>query len=189
MRQALAGRQPIRAVGNHRPAERQQFLRGHVVLGVIGAPGADYEIGIRFVVSMVDRWKHRVLLFVRAFAGSGFLVVVGADQLPIERFTSPVVPPFAGDHGVMDGQSILLHVAGAATFLIALAQRHRLALHPGRIGQSALRRHPFRCWRAHRLNISARVLSLRHSRVVVLSHGHAPIPCHTPGLRQAILVG
>ena len=156
MRQALVARQPIRAVGNHRPAKRQKFLRCHVVLGVIGAPGADYEIGIRFVVSMVNRGKHRVLLFVRAFAGSGFLVVVGADQLPIERFTSPVVPPFAGDHGVMDGQSVLLDVACAAAFLIALAQGHRLALHPARIGQPALRRHPFRCWRAHRFKVRAR---------------------------------
>jgi len=69
----------MRTVGNDRPAERQQFLRGHVVLGVVGAPGADHEVGLRLVGSMVDRGKHRVLLFVRALAGSGFLVVVGAD--------------------------------------------------------------------------------------------------------------
>lgn len=138
--------------------------------------------------SVVDGGKHRVLLFVRTLPCSCFVVVVGADQLPIKRFAGPVVTPLAGQNGVMDGQSVLMDVAGAAAFLIALAERHRLALHPARIDQPAMRRHPFRCWGVHRLVITAQALSLRRTRMVVQSPTHDPCPRRAPGLRPTILL-
>jgi hypothetical protein len=51
--------------------------------------------------------KHRVLVVVCRLPRSGFVAVVSANQLPIERFIGPGVTPMAGQHGVMDSQSVL----------------------------------------------------------------------------------
>jgi hypothetical protein len=99
-----------------------------------------------------------------------------------------MVAAFAGQHGGMDRQPVLLHVASAAAFLIALAERHRLALHPARVAQPALLRHPPRGRGAHRLAITAQVWSLRRIRLVIPRPSHAPSPQRVHGLWTAILI-
>ena len=76
---------------DHSRTELQQLLGRHVVLGVIGAPSADHEVGFRLVAALINGGEHREALFAFAFARGGISVVVGADQLLGESFPGPVV--------------------------------------------------------------------------------------------------
>lgn len=121
---------PVGAVFQHGFAKRRQFQRGHVVLGVIGAPSADNEVRFRPVGMVIDGREHGVLLLVLPLAGGRLVAVVGPDQLPVEPLTGPVVTSFRYHHRLMNRKSVLLNIAGAATLLVPFAQGDGLALHP-----------------------------------------------------------
>ena len=67
-------------------AQGDEFRVAHVVLGIIGAPRADDEapcaIGLE---NVIDGGEERETKFIGGLAGLGLVVVVGADQRPIER--------------------------------------------------------------------------------------------------------
>lgn len=67
-------------------AQGDELGVAHVVLGIIGAPSADDEapcaIGFEHVI---DGRQQREAKFVGGLARLGLLIVVGADQRPIEH--------------------------------------------------------------------------------------------------------
>lgn len=90
---------------------------------------------------------------------------------------------------VVDGQSVLLHVAGAAAFLIA--RLHSVtALRCTQLGDDNLHGAGIHSGAGVLIGVmvSSPAMSLRHSRMVLRNHGDAPSLRHAHGLRSTSLL-
>lgn len=117
-------------------AQGDEFLVAHVVLGVIGAPRADDEApGAIGFEHMIDGGQEREALLVGGFAGLGLVVVVGADQRPIERLAGVEIMRAVIPDGLVNVGAILL--AGEVPFreplAIPLQMRRGLASEPAQV--------------------------------------------------------
>lgn len=118
-------------------AQGDEFGVAHVVLGIIGAPRADDEapcaVGFEHVI---DGGQEREAELVGGLTGLRLVVVVGADQRPIERLASvEIMRPVIAD-GLVDIGAIPF--AGEVEFgkppAIPLQMRGRLAPQPPEVG-------------------------------------------------------
>ena len=117
-------------------AQRDEFRVAHVVLGVVGPPSADDEapcvVGFEDVI---DGRQEREAEFVCGLPGLGLVVVVGADQRPIERLASVEIMRAVIANGLMDLQAVVFagEVEIGKPLAIPLHMRSRLAPQPTEI--------------------------------------------------------
>ena len=118
-------------------AQGDELGVAHVVLGVVGAPCADDEapcaVGFEH---MIDGGQEREAELVGGLAGLGLVIVVGADQRPIERLAGVEIMRAVIADGLVNVGAILL--AGEVEFgeplAIPLQMRRRLAPQPPDVG-------------------------------------------------------
>lgn len=148
-------------MGDDPSAKVDELGVAEVVFCIVGAPCADDEIPSTVGPgNMVDSGEHRKARLIDRAARPRFIVVISADERPIELFAGvEVVGAVIGDCGV-DCQSIVLasdRVFGALA--VAFDMRSRLAAEPAEVGFLLDTEHggdgvarsqlsAFGCWRA-----------------------------------------
>lgn len=118
-------------------AEGDELSVAHVVLSVVGAPRADDEapcaVGFEYVI---DGGQERKAELVSGLARLGLVIVVGADQRPIERLAGVEIMRAVIADGLVNVGAILL--AGEVEFgeplAITLQVRRRFAPQPAKVG-------------------------------------------------------
>lgn len=123
-------------MGDDPSAKVDELGVAEVVFCIVGAPCADDEIPSTVGPgNMVDSGEHRKARLIDRAARPRFIVVIPADERPIELFAGvEVVGAVIGDCGV-DRQSIVFacyHMSG--TLAVAFDMRSRLAAEPAEVG-------------------------------------------------------
>ena len=72
---------------NNSAAVRDELLRGHIPLGVIGLPADDFKVRDRLCCDVINGRQHRHLMLAISPPLLTSLIAVGAQQLWIERGT------------------------------------------------------------------------------------------------------
>ena len=113
---------------NNSAAVRDELLRGHIPLGVIGLPANDFKVSNWLGRDVINGRQHRHLPLVSSTLLLTSLIAVGAKQLWIQLGAVVGIKTIAAMKCLIDGFYCLLDGVLATTPLIALSDCNSLPL-------------------------------------------------------------
>ena len=116
---------------NNSAAVRDELLRGHIPLGVIGLPADDFKVRDRLCCDVINGRQHRHLTLVIStplLTSLIALIAVGAQQLWIQLGAVVGIKTIAAMKCLMDGLYRFFDAVFATTPLVAPGDCHSLPL-------------------------------------------------------------
>ena len=104
---------------NNSAAVRDELLRGHIPLGVIGLPSDDCKVSNRLSCDVINGRQHRHLTLVSSTPLLTSLIAVGAQQLWIQLGAVVGIKTIAAMKCLMDGLYRLFDAVFATTPFVA----------------------------------------------------------------------